>query len=150
MTIMKKFPWIVLLCTAHLLVGCDVLQEAWEGQNARTIIEEIIPYGITKNTFDVVWEGDNGGHPSFVVKAEVIYKDNAGKKTLDCRIVGYTRNDTLGKLLWHREFGVIPCNVLDTAVPAEVNAFAQRNSLGRGGFKPAGLIEALMHRLFGL
>ena len=149
MTIMR-LRWIVLLFAAHLLVGCNVLQESWEGTNAGTIIEQIIPYEITKNTFDVIWEGDNGGHPSFVVKAEVIFTDRAGRKQLDCKIVGYTRNDDLGKLLWNRQTGVVPCDALNTDLPAEVNAFAERNSLGRGSFKPAGFIEALMQRLFGL
>ena len=140
---------IFLPFAIFLVARCDVFQEQWEGTNARTIIEQIIPHEITKNTFDVVWEGDNGGHPSFVVKAEVIYTDGAGRKTLGCKIVGYTRNDKLGKLLWNRLTGVVPCNALDVTVPAEVSSFAQRNSLGHGRFKPAGLIEAMMHRWFG-
>ena len=55
-------------------------------------------------------------------------------KALDCTVVSYTRDDNLGKLLWNRESGVVPCASLNTDLPTDVNRFAQRNSLGRGNY----------------
>ena len=146
---MKTQP-IILVVAVSLLAGCDLFQEQWEGTNARTIIEQVIPHEITKNTFDVIWEGDNDGHSSYVVKAEYTFTDGAGRKTLACTVVGYTHNEELGNLLWNRQTGVVPGDEISPEDPRQVSAFAEANALGRGRFKPRGLVEEIAHRWFGL